>query len=235
MDNFSPNRRNVVDITDLNKFLTKMYGLMTLAVLLSALTAWLVMTVFAQQFTAFMVNNRWGMWLIILLPIILTFGINFNATRSPGLCLFLLILTAIVYGITFAFIAGAYAGTYIATAFVSSAGVFLTMAIIGTFSHRDFTRLGSYASAALIGLIIAMLVNFFVQSPMINYLLSIVAVIIFTALTAWDAQRMKNIYIECNGQVSSNGLAVLGALQLYLDFINLFISFLDIFGSSNER
>ena len=66
MDNFSPNRRNVVDITDLNKFLTKMYGLMTLAVLLSALTAWLVMTVFAQQFTAFMVNNRWGMWLIIL-------------------------------------------------------------------------------------------------------------------------------------------------------------------------
>lgn len=235
MDNFSPNRRNVVDITDLNKFLTKMYGLMTLAVLLSALTAWLVMTVFAQQFTAFMVNNRWGMWLIILLPIILTFGINFNATRSPGLCLFLLILTAIVYGITFAFIAGAYAGTYIATAFVSSAGVFLTMAIIGTFSHRDFTRLGSYASAALIGLIIAMLVNFFVQSPIINYLLSIVAVIIFTALTAWDAQRMKNIYIECNGQVSSNGLAVLGALQLYLDFINLFISFLDIFGSSNDR
>ena len=235
MDNFSPNRRNVVNITDLNKFLTKMYGLMTLAVLLSALTAWLVMTVFAQQFTAFMVNNRWGMWLIILLPIILTFGINFNATRSPGLCLFLLILTAIVYGITFTFIAGTYAGTDIATAFVSSAGVFLTMAIIGTFSHRDFTRLGSYASAALIGMIIAMLVNFFVQSPIINYLLSIVAVIIFTALTAWDAQRMKNIYTECNGQVSSNGLAVLGALQLYLDFINLFISFLDIFGSSNER
>ena len=101
MDNFSPNRRNVVDITDLNKFLTKMYGLMTLVVLLSALTAWLIMTVFAQQFTAFMVNNRWGMWLIILLPIILTFGINFNATRSPGLCLFLLILTAIVYYLYF--------------------------------------------------------------------------------------------------------------------------------------
>ena len=235
MNNFSPNRRNVVDITGLNKFLTRMYGLMTLAVLLSALTAWLVMTVFAQQFTAFMVNNRWGMRLIILLPIILTLGINFNATRSPGLCLFLLILTAIVYGITFAYLVCRHVLANNATAFVSSAGVFLTMAIIGTFSHRDFTRLGSYASAALIGLIIAMLVNFFVQSPMINYLLSIVAVIIFTALTAWDAQRMKNIYIECNGQVSSNGLAVLGALQLYLDFINLFISFLDIFGSNNER
>lgn len=151
------------------------------------------------------------MWLIILLRIILT------------------------YGITFAFIAGAYTGTDIGTAFVSSAGVFLTMAIIGTFSHRDFTKIGSYDSAALIGLIIAMLVNFFVQSPLINYLLSVVAIIIFTALTTWDAQRMKNIYLEYNGQVSSHGLAVLGALQLYLDFINLFVSFLDIFGSNNER
>ncbi|MBB1124357.1 Bax inhibitor-1 family protein [Limosilactobacillus albertensis] len=235
MDDFSPNRRNVADVTGLNRFLTKMYGLMTLAVLLSALTAWLVMNVFAKQFTAFMVNNRWGIWLIILLPIILTFGISFNATRSPGLCFFLLVLTAIIYGISFAFIAGAYAGTDIATAFVSSAGVFLTMAIIGTFSHRDFTRMGSYASAALIGLIIALLVNFFVQSPMISYILSIIAVIIFTALTAWDAQRMKNIYLECGDQVSSNGLAVLGALQLYLDFINLFVSFLDIFGSDSER
>ena len=109
------------------------------------------------------------------------------------------------------------------------------MAIIGTFSHRDFTRIGSYACAALIGLIIALLVNFFVQSPMISYILSIIAVIIFTALTAWDAQRMKNIYLECDGQISSNGLAVLGALQLYLDFINLFVSFLDIFGSDSER
>lgn len=234
MDEFSPNRRNVTDITDLNRFLSKMYGLMTFAVLLSALTAWLVMDVFARQFTSFIVNNRWGMWLILLLPIFLTLGISFNAMRSPGLGLVLLIITAIVYGITFAFIAGAYTQTDIATAFVSSAGVFATMALIGTFSHRDFTRMGSYASAALIGLIIAMLVNFFVQSPMINYILSVIAVIIFTILTAWDAQRMKNIYIENVGQVSVNGLAVLGALQLYLDFVNLFINLLDIFGSDNR-
>lgn len=235
MDDFSPNRRNVVDVTDVNKFLTKMYGLMTLAVLLSALTAWVTMTVFARPLSNFLANSRVGIWLIILLPFILTFGISFNATRSPGLSLFLLILTAITYGVTFALLAGAYAGTDIATAFVSSAGIFLTMAIIGTFSHRNFTKLGSYASAALIGLIIAMVVNFFVNSPVINYWLSVVAVIIFTALTAWDAQRMKNIYIECHDQMSVSGLAILGALQLYLDFINLFISFLDIFGSDSNR
>lgn len=82
MDEFSPNRRVVNDINGLNRFLTRMYGLMTLAVLVSALTAWLVMGVFAKQFTSFMINNRWGTWLIILLPIFLTFGISFNATRE---------------------------------------------------------------------------------------------------------------------------------------------------------
>ena len=164
-----------------------------------------------------------------MLPIFLTFGISFNATRSPGLGLVLLIITSIVYGITFAFIAGAYTGTDIATAFVSSAGIFLTMALIGTCSHRDF------ASAALIGLIIAMVVNFFLQNPAIDYILSVIAVIIFTILTAWDAQRMKNIYLEYGEGASTTGLAILGALQLYLDFINLFINFLDIFGSSDER
>lgn len=235
MNDFTSNRGDVSNSTGLNKFLTRMYGLMSLAVLLSALTAWLTMTVFAQQVSSFLANNRIGIWLIIFLPFILTFGINFNATRNPGLSLFLLIITAIAYGVTFSLLAGAYAETDIATAFVSSAGVFLTMAIIGTFSHRDFTKLGSYASAALIGLIIAMIVNFFVHSPMVNYLLSIAAVIIFTALTAWDAQRMKNIYFECSNQMSIDGIAILGALQLYLDFINLFISFLDIFGASSRR
>ena len=84
MDRFPSDRRPVADISGLNRFLTKMYGLMTFAVLISALTAWLVANVFANQFTAFLTNNRWGIWLIILFPIFLTFGIIFNATRSPG-------------------------------------------------------------------------------------------------------------------------------------------------------
>ena len=235
MDRFPSDRRPVTDISGLNRFLTKMYGLMTFAVLISALTAWLVANVFANQFTAFLTNNRWGIWLIILLPIFLTFGISFNATRSPGVSFVLLIITAIIYGITFAFIAGAYTGADIATAFVSSAGIFLTMALIGTFSHRDFSRLGSYATAALVGLIIATLVNLFLHSPAVNYVLSVITVIIFTILTAWDAQRTKSIYTGYGDELSVNGLAVLGALQLYLNFINLFVSLLDIFGSGDER
>lgn len=74
------------------------------------------------------------------------------------------------------------------------------------------SRWGSYASAALIGLIVAMLVNLFLKNPMVSYIFSFIAVIIFTVLTAWDAQRMKNIYLQFGGEVSTNGLAVLGAL-----------------------
>ena len=118
----------------------------------------------------------------------------------------LLILLPIVYGVTFAFLTEAYSGHNVA-----SATVFVIMAIIGTVTKKDLSRIGSYASAALIGLI--------VHHPIIDYLFSTISVIIFTILTAWDAQRMKNIYLRYGDDISTNGLAVLGALQLYLDFI----------------
>ena len=133
-------------------------------------------------------------------------------------------ITAIVYGVTFAFIAGIYTGQDIASAFVASATVFVVMAILGTATKKDLSRWGSYASAALIGLIVAMLINMFLKSSAANYIFSFIAVIIFTILTAWDAQRMKNIYLQFGGEVSTNVLAVMGALQLYLDFVNLFLA-----------
>lgn len=237
MDNFQPERqrRTIVDISALNSFLSKMYGFMALAVFVSALAAYLTMTVFAKPMASFMLQNRWGMWLLILLPIILTLVISFNATRSPIASFVLLMITAIVYGVTFAFIAGAYSGQNIASAFVASATVFVAMAIMGTVTKRDLNRIGSYASAALIGLIVAMLINLFLKNPMVDYIFSFIAVIIFTILTAWDAQRMKNIYLQFGNQVSSTGLAVLGALQLYLDFVNLFLQFLTIFGFSDNN
>ncbi|GAA2954435.1 Bax inhibitor-1/YccA family protein [Lactobacillus kefiranofaciens subsp. kefirgranum] len=193
------------------------------------------MTIFAKQMTVLMVQHPWTMWLLLLVPIALTFVINFRATRNPVASFILLMITAIIYGITFAFIAGAYTGEDIASAFVASATVFVTMAILGTVIKKDLSRWGSYASAALIGLIVAMLVNLFLKNPMIDYIFSFIAVIIFTILTAWDAQRMKNIYLQFGNSGSTNGLAVLGALQLYLDFVNLFLQFLTIFGSSDDN
>lgn len=109
------------------------------------------------------------------------------------------------------------------------------MAILGTITKKDLSRIWSYASAALIGLIVAMLANLFLHNPIIDYVFSIIAVIIFTILTAWDAQRMKDIYLQYGDDLSTNGLAVLGALQLYLDFVNLFLQFLDIFGANEDK
>ncbi len=164
MDEFdqNPGRRHVVDASGLNVFLSKIYGYMALAVFVSALSAYLTMTVFAKQMVALMVSHPWTMWLLLLLPIALTFVINFRATRNPVASFILLIITAIIYGITFAFIAGAYTGQDIA-----SASVFVVMAIIGTVTKKDLSRWGSYASAALIGLIVAMLVNLFLKNPMV--------------------------------------------------------------------
>ena len=109
------------------------------------------------------------------------------------------------------------------------------MAVIGTTTKKNLNNLGSYASAALIGLIVAILINMFLRNPMVSYIFSFIAVIIFTILTAWDAQRMKQIYENYGGQVSVDGLAVAGALALYLDFVNLFLQFLQIFGFSDRN
>ncbi len=237
MDNYSgeSGRRIVTNTNGVNRFLTRMYGNMTLAVLVSALSAYLTMTVFANQVMTFFSAHPAMVWLILLLPIALSMGVSFSATRNPVGGFVMLMLISIIYGVEFALIAGAYTGTDIAAAFVSSAAVFATMTIYGTVTKRDLSRFGAHALAALVALIIAWIINIFLKSPAITYIFSFIAVIIFTVLTAWDAQKMKQIYVNYSDQNSMTGLAIVGALQLYLDFVNLFISFLQIFGMSDRN
>ena len=235
MNNYiqEPQRREVNAAVGLNAFLTRMYGIMTLAVLVSAATAYLSMTAFRTTLMLFAAQHTGMIWLILLLPIALSMGVSFSATRNPAGAL-MLMLTAIIYGFEFALIAGAFTTANIAAAFVSSSAVFITMAFYGTVTKRDLTRAGSHAMAALIALIIATIVNMFLRSAAITYIFSYIAVIIFVVLTAWDAQKMKAIYVNYGHEVSMTGLAIQGALQLYLDFVNLFIQFLQIFGMSNR-
>src|SRR5699024_2700827 len=122
-------------------------------VFISATSAYLTMTVFARSFASFIAAHQWEVWLLILLPIALTFIISFRATRNPVASFALLMITAIVYDVTFAFLADAYSGQNVALA-----TVFVIMAIIGTVTKKDLSRIGSYASAALIGLIVAMVI-----------------------------------------------------------------------------
>lgn len=228
----SPERRQVHDVSEVNGFLSKMYGYMGLAVLVSAIAAFLTMTVFRA---AVMQMPTALMWIILIIPFGLSIGISFKATRNPTAGFVMLMILAIIYGFEFALLAGFYTGAQIGTAFLSSAAVFGSMAIFGTFTKRDLNNVGSYMGAALIGLLVAMLVNMFLRNSVATFVFSIIGVVIFTGLTAYDAQKMKSIYNNYGSQVSTNGLAVLGALQLYLDFINIFLFLLQIFGMGNDR
>ena len=236
MDNFSenPERRHIVDNAALNSFLTKTYVIMAIAVLVSALTSYLSITVFRASVIG-LFSNRASSWIVLFLPVILSLVIGFRATRNPVTSFILLMIIAMSYGLSFAVICSAYTSGTVTSAFVSAAAVFITMAIYGTITKRDLSNIGSYASAALIGFIVATFINMFLKNPMITYIFSYIGVIIFVGLTAWNAQQIKTIYAKYADQTSSLGLAVLGALQLYLDFINLFMFFLEIFGMGSDN
>lgn len=237
MDNMNPQtgRRQVVDQIGLNSFLTKMYGNMALAVLVSALSSYLTLTTFRTAVMGYFVAHPGMIWLLLLLPIALSMGISFSATRNPVGGFIMLMVMAVIYGVEFALIAGIYTAANITTAFISAASVFIILAIYGTVTKRSLDKAGSHAMAALIALIIASLVNLFLKSAVISYVFSYIAVIIFVVLTAWDAQKMKQLYIEYGNQVSVTGLAITGALQLYLDFINLFLQLLNILQMGSNR
>lgn len=233
-EDYSQTRREVGTEAGLTRFMARMYGNMTLAVLVSALSSFLTLNVFREQVFGYMSQHSGMIWIILLLPIGLSLGISFRATRNPVASFIMLMAVSVIYGVEFALICAAFTSTSITAAFLSSSAVFLTMTIYGAVTKRDLSKFGAHATAALIALIIASVINMFLQSAMITYIFSYIAVIIFTVLTAWDTQNMKRIYLQFGNQVSVNGLAVMGALQLYLDFVNIFISLLQIFGMSDR-
>ncbi len=126
----------------------------------------------------------------------------------------------------------AYAQTTVFQAFLSSAAVFFAMSIIGVKTKRDMSGLRKAMFAALIGVVVASLINLFIGSGMMSYVISVISVLIFSGLIASDNQMIKRVYQATNGQVG-DGWAVAMALSLYLDFINLFISLLRIFGRND--
>lgn len=144
----------------------------------------------------------------------------------------LFVVYSIVNGLTLSVILLAYTAESVATAFFITAGTFTAMALIGHFTKKDLTSLGQILMMALIGLIIATIVNLFIGSSQFQYILSYVGVLVFVGLTAYDAQKIKNM-IAIHGtdlSESSQKIALLGALDLYLDFINLLIYILRIMG-----
>ncbi|MBX6322165.1 MAG: Bax inhibitor-1/YccA family protein [Rhodospirillaceae bacterium] len=174
-------------------------------------------------------------WLIMFAPLIfaLVFGLRINAMRASTAQALFWAFSAVM-GLSLSWIFLVYAQASIARVFFITAGTFAATSLYGYTTRRELTGIGSFMFMGLIGLIIAMLVNIFLQSAAVEFAISVIGVIVFTGLAAWDTQRIKESYVE--GDVHEIGIkkAVIGAFQLYLDFINLFIMLLRLFGSSRN-
>lgn len=213
----------------LNSFMTKMYGFMAGAVAMSAITAYLISNVYRVQALTFFANNRWAIWGILILQVVLVMSMSFKAGRSPAMSLTGLGLYSVLEGLFFGLIVQVYSSQDVTMAFVSATVMFIVLALMGTNTKKDLSGIGRQAMAALIALIIVMIINIFLKSSIITLAFSFIGVIIFAALIAWDSQRFRQMYIQYGNQVNATNLAIMGALQLYLDFVNLFIQLLNIF------
>jgi len=166
---------------------------------------------------------------LIVAEFALVFGIGWGIKKiSAGTATALFMLYSAVTGATLASVFLRYTATDIGTAFFITGGTFGAMAVWGTVTKRDLTGLGHFAMMGLFGLIIAMIVNFFLHSAMLYWLVSFAGVLVFTLLTAYDVQRLRAL--AASGAIPEKKLAIFGALNLYLDFINLFIFLLSILG-----
>jgi len=171
------------------------------------------------------------MWIVMLAPlgvvIYMSFGIKkMSVTKAQGTFW----VFAALMGASLSSIFLVYTGASITRVFFITAGTFGAMSIYGYTTKRDLTKLGSFLMMGLIGIIIASIVNMFMKSTMMYYVISILGVLIFVGLTAYDTQKIKNMYLVSDSGEIMGKKAVMGALTLYLDFINLFIMLLRLFG-----
>ena len=170
-------------------------------------------------------------WIIMLAPLglVLLMGTRFTKLSAPIL-MSIFILFSVLMGMSLSYVFLAYNLGTISSTFFITAGTFGTMAVLGYTTSTDLTKFGSILYMALIGIIIASVVNWFMGSAQLDYIISIAGVLIFTGLTAYDVQKIKRIGASAQEGETKQKLVIMGALTLYLDFINLFLFILRIFG-----
>jgi FtsH-binding integral membrane protein len=208
----------------------KVYVWMTLALVITGFTAYAVAATPNLQQLVF--ANTWVLWGLIIAEVSLVIAINAAINKlSLAMATLLFILYSVINGATLSVIFVAYSIGTISKVFFITAGTFAVMAFIGYVTKTDLSKMGKILFMALIGIIIATVVNIFVKSSGLDMILSYVGVLVFVGLTAYDTQKIKQMLWQA-GDVSENSqkVALLGALSLYLDFINLFLYLLRIFG-----
>jgi FtsH-binding integral membrane protein len=213
-------------------FLRKVYGWMAGGL---AITAGVALQVAATPaVSGYLVSNRLLFLGLILAELGLVFYLSARADRlAPSAAAALFVTYAALNGVTLSFVLLAYTGESVASTFMVTAGMFGAMALFGSTTKRSLAGFGQFLYMGLIGLVLASLVGIFWHNSALQFVISAVGVLVFTGLAAWDAQRMKQMALAVpEGQAGS--FAIVGALALYLDFINLFLFLLRFFGSRRE-
>ena len=214
-------RDNAFEMPEVS-FINKVYGTMTLGLLLPAFVAYYVYKTMPPETYATV------MLPCCLAEVALLLVLSFMIMKLPPIVAFFMFLGySALNGVTLSVLLHAYKITSVTNIFLTTAIVFGVMSVYGLVTRRDLTTIGNLALMSLLGIIIAMLVNIFLRSQMLDMMLSILGVLVFVVLTAYDTQKIKRIHeAGCN----HTGIAIIGALSLYLDFINLFLHLIRLLG-----
>lgn len=211
----------------LRRYMLQVFNTMAAGLAVSGLVGYLAVASGLYQYLA----GTPLIWLVLLAPLAVAFFVSWRIERmSAGAAVIAFWLYAALMGLSLAGIFLVYTGTGIARTFFVSAATFAAMSLYGYTTKRDLTQFGAFLVMGLVGILLASLVNLLLQSTALQFAISVIGVVVFTGLTAFDTQRIKAIYLESDPGDISTKKAVMGALTLYLDFINLFLMLLQLSG-----
>jgi FtsH-binding integral membrane protein len=212
------------------RFMASVYRWMTFGLGLTALVAFSVAT--SEGALRLILGNRLVFFGLIIAELGLVIALSAAAQRmSSATAGGLFLLYSAINGATLSVVLLVYTGASVAMAFVSTAGTFAAMSVYATVTRKDLSSWGSFLFMGLIGVVIASVVNIFLHSSMVTFVVSCMAVVVFTGLTAYDTQKLR-AFARAGG--GTGAMAVNGALALYLDFVNLFLALLRLFGSRRD-
>jgi len=223
--------------TMVQTFMAKVFSWMFLALAITAFTSY--MFAGSESLMGLLVNTQTGSmsilgWVVMLAPLGFVFFISFKfQSMSKGMLTLLFLIFSVLMGMSLSFILLAYTAASVFSTFVVTSGTFGLMAVVGYTTKTDLTKFGSILMMGLIGIILASIVNMFLHSGTMEYVISFIGVLIFTGLTAYDVQKLKNIGMAAGPYQGAqmDKLSIMGALTLYLDFINLFLFLLRFMGN----
>lgn len=227
------NEIEISRVKEQNVFLSRVYGWMTAALVISGVVAFLAST--SETVIRLTIGNGFGFIVLAVAEIALVWWLSASIRKiSSGVAFGAFMVYAVLNGLTLSSIFLAYRIESIFMVFFVTAGMFAAMAIYGSVTKSNLMSFGRYFTMALIGVIIASVVNFLLRSSTLDWIISIITVVLFTGLTAYDAQKMLAVSKNSTEDDVFKKAAVFGALELYLDFINIFLSLLRLFGRRRD-